>query len=193
MHAHVNVHEPMTPPDPDSPLAFSMEGFQGQPPASLITHYWAPGWNSVQALNKFQEEVGGPLRGGDPGRRLIEPGQDGRAVNDPAVPEPFAPREGEWLVVPFHLVFGSDELSVRSPGLAELAAKPWVALSRRDAEKLRLDEGDEVEIIVSGVWQRYPVRIENSLVPGMIGLAANLPETAGMKLPDWYQLRRPPA
>ena len=57
----------------DSPLAFSMEGDRGQPPSALIARYWAPGWNSVQALNKFQQEIGGLLRGGDPGERLIEP------------------------------------------------------------------------------------------------------------------------
>ena len=52
---------PEPPHDPDAPLSFSMEGFHGPPPAALIPRYWAPGWNSVQALNKFQEEVGGPL------------------------------------------------------------------------------------------------------------------------------------
>ena len=37
-----------------------MEGYEDQPPAPLISRYWSPGWNSVQALNKFQQEVGGP-------------------------------------------------------------------------------------------------------------------------------------
>ena len=73
MHADANVHEPQPPDDPDSALAFSMEGFSGQPPPALIPRFWAPGWNSVQAATKFQDEAGGPLRGGDPGRRLIEP------------------------------------------------------------------------------------------------------------------------
>jgi NADH-quinone oxidoreductase subunit G len=50
-----------------------MEGYQDEPPAPLIPRYWSPGWNSVQALNKFQQEVGGRLKGGDPGKRLIEP------------------------------------------------------------------------------------------------------------------------
>ncbi len=76
MHAKENVNEPKTPDDPDSPLAYSMEGYQEQPPSSLIPRYWSPGWNSVQALNKFQQEVGGPLRGGDPGKRLIEPPEE---------------------------------------------------------------------------------------------------------------------
>ncbi|HEX9385337.1 MAG TPA: NADH-quinone oxidoreductase subunit NuoG, partial [Anaerolineales bacterium] len=72
MQANVSVHEPKPPDDPDAPLAFSMEGYKGQPPPSLTPRYWSPGWNSEQALNKFQAEVGGPLIGGSPGRRLIE-------------------------------------------------------------------------------------------------------------------------
>ena len=51
----------------------TMEGYYGPMPSSLIPYFWAPAWNSVRAVNKFQDEVGGPLRGGDPGIRLIEP------------------------------------------------------------------------------------------------------------------------
>ncbi|MEW5744075.1 MAG: NADH-quinone oxidoreductase subunit NuoG [Nitrospirota bacterium] len=71
--ANETVFEPRPPGDPDSPLAFTMEGFPGMPPPALIPRFWAPGWNSPQAVIKFQSEVDGPLRGGDPGRRLIEP------------------------------------------------------------------------------------------------------------------------
>ena len=73
IRAQIDVHEPKSPEDPDTPLAFSMEGDHRQPPSALIPRFWAPGWNSVQSLNKFQQEVGGHLRGGDPGMRLIEP------------------------------------------------------------------------------------------------------------------------
>ncbi len=76
MTANIDVHEPQPPDDPDAPLAFSMEGYPGDPPPALLGRYWAPGWNSVQAINKFQTEVCGPLRGGDLGRRLVEP-EDG--------------------------------------------------------------------------------------------------------------------
>lgn len=192
MHADVDVHEPMTPADPDSPLAFSMEGSQKQPPASLITHYWAPGWNSVQALNKFQEEVGGPLRGGDPGRRLIEPEDENKTMTPTTVPEPFSPQEDRWLAVPLFHVFGSEELSALAPGVSELAPQPYVALSPQDAERLQVDEGDALEIILGKERRRFPVKLERSLRQGMAGMPANLPETAGMALPDWYELRRPP-
>jgi NADH-quinone oxidoreductase subunit G len=73
MLANISLHEPKPPEDEDSPLSFSMEGYQEEPPAPLVPRYWSPGWNSVQALNKFQQEVGGRLKGVDPGKRLIEP------------------------------------------------------------------------------------------------------------------------
>lgn len=72
--ANQTVHEPPPPPDPDTPLTFSMEGATLQPPPALIPRFWAPGWNSIQSLNKFQQEIAGALIGGNPGRRLIENG-----------------------------------------------------------------------------------------------------------------------
>ena len=59
MLANISVHEPEPPEDPDAPFSFSMEGYLGHPPPALIPRFWAPGWNSVQAVNKFQDEVGG--------------------------------------------------------------------------------------------------------------------------------------
>jgi NADH-quinone oxidoreductase subunit G len=71
--ANVDVREHKSAEDPDSPLSFSMEGYPNQPPSPLITRFWSPGWNSIQSVTKYQREVGGPLNGGDPGVRLIEP------------------------------------------------------------------------------------------------------------------------
>ncbi len=61
MNADKNVSEPKPPEDDDSPFSFTMEGFRGEPPSSVIPFYWSPGWNSVQSINKYQIEVGGPL------------------------------------------------------------------------------------------------------------------------------------
>lgn len=88
-------------------------------------------------------------------------------------------------------MFGSDELSVLSPGVAELAAKPYVALSPEDARRLQVEVGQQIEIVVAGKPRRYPVKTQASLKPGIAGLPANLPETAGIALPDWFELRRP--
>ena len=73
MLANVNVSEPKPPEDPDSSLSYTMEGFRGLPPSTMIPFFWSPGWNSVQSINKYQQEIGGPLHGGDPGIRLFAP------------------------------------------------------------------------------------------------------------------------
>jgi NADH-quinone oxidoreductase subunit G len=118
MLANISVHEPKPPQDPDSPLSFSMEGYEGLPPAPLISRYWSPGWNSVQALNKFQQEVAGPLRGGDPGKRLIEPASSGKPTYFNDIPQAV---QGEYSTAdfPHYSIFSSEELSSHAPGIVE--------------------------------------------------------------------------
>ncbi len=71
MDAKIAVSEPKPPPDNDSPLAFSMEGYKGEPPATLTPYYWSPGWNSVQAMNKYMDEPSGSNQDGNPGVLLF--------------------------------------------------------------------------------------------------------------------------
>ncbi len=170
VQAHLRVHEPKPPADADSPLAFSMEGYPWQPPAPLITRFWAPGWNSVQSLNKFQAEVGGALTGGDPGIRLLEPGANGDAAYNGEIPAPFEPREGEVLVVPLHHIFGSDELSAAAPAVAQRCPEPYVALNPEDARRLDVAEGDLVELQLDGALYRLPARLSGGMAAGVAGV-----------------------
>src|SRR5208283_1469533 len=115
MHADIYVHEPKPPEDPESPFSFSMEGYKGQPPDAVIPRFWSPGWNSVQSVNKFQSEVGGPLRGGNPGERLLVPAQGSAPVYFDTAPEAFSIRKDGLLIVGISHIFGSEELSAASP------------------------------------------------------------------------------
>ena len=184
MHADRTVHEPPPPPDPDSPLAFSMEGFPGEPPSALIPRYWAPGWNSNQALNHFQIEVGGGLHGGDPGRRLLEPqagalAPGGEPLYTGEAPPAFRPREGRWWVLPAFHVFGSEELSARSPWIAELVPAPWLGLHPADADRLGLAEGGRAVLRIGTVRLEAAVRRLPALQPGLACLPAGLPGWPG--------------
>jgi NADH-quinone oxidoreductase subunit G len=185
MKAHINIHEQKPPADPDTPMSFSMEGFLGKAPSPLVSRFWSPGWNSVQSLNKFQDEVGGHMRGGDSGRRLIEPSQDtARYYNE--IPAPFAAREGEFLVAPMHHIFGSEELSVLSDAVAQRSPKPYLALNPTDASRLGVAAGDSSEIGLKGVSYRLPVQISEALPKGVAGVPVGLPEMASeLGLPSW--------
>ena len=181
--ANINVSEPKPPDDPDSPLAFSMEGTPNHPPGALIPFVWSPGWNSIQATNTYQKEIGGPLRGGDPGVRMFEPAPSNDRSYFSGIPPAFEPREGEWLLVPMHYIFGSDELSLSAPGIAELATPQHVAVNADD-----LIEGEEVEVRCAGSIFRVPVRIRPDLPRGVAGLPAGVPPLAGCGLPAWGKI-----
>jgi NADH-quinone oxidoreductase subunit G len=183
---NIDVSEPAPPSDPDSPLAFSMEGTPEQPPAALIPFFWSPGWNSIQAVNTYQKEVGGPLRGGDAGIRIIEPAATDDQLYFSSIPAAFESREVEWLLIPIHHIFGSDELSLAAPGIAELAAKPHVAVPAG-----AFSDGETVEVICAGGTFRLPVRVRAELPWGVAGLSAGMPPLAGVRVPAWGKIARP--
>jgi NADH-quinone oxidoreductase subunit G len=179
MLANISVHEPKPPDDPDSPLSFSMEGNPDQPPSALLPFFWTPGWNSIQAVNKFQAEIGGPLRQGDPGVRIIE--RDGAKFSFfEQLPPAFETREDQWLVVPCYHIFGSEELSRSAPAIAELSPEPYVALNPEDASSL----GKEVELF----GQRLTVKTAAELPRGLAGVPAGVAPFAGLDLPAWSRI-----
>ena len=127
-----------------------MEGYPGQPPSPLITHFWYPRWNSAQA----DQQVPGRSRRTASRRR---PGQAahravfGRSPLLPDVPSAFVPRNGTWLLVPLHHIFGSEQLSSLAPGIAERAPRPFVGLNPEAARELSVAEGDEVQVKVNEI------------------------------------------
>jgi len=179
MRANLSVHEPRASQDPDTALAYSMEGHHGYEagdrPAALIPYAWAPGWNSPQSWNKFQDEVGGHLRGGDAGVRLFDPASapppDGYSA---AAPAPFAARQGHWRVVPLHHVFGSEELSARTAVVAERSPKPYVALNPADAEAMAATAASPMKLTAGDQCQRLPLKLSPHLPRGMVGLPIGL-------------------
>jgi NADH-quinone oxidoreductase subunit G len=174
MRANISVHEPRTSQDQDSALAFSMEGYSGsQEQRQQIPFAWAPGWNSPQAWNKFQDEVGGHLRAGDPGVRLIE--SKGTTLPWFAVPAAFEPTPGTWQAVPLYHLFGSEETSARAAPLQQRIPQAYVALGNVDAERLGLGEGASVALTIDGRLLRLPLRVCDELASGLIGLPVGLP------------------
>jgi NADH-quinone oxidoreductase subunit G len=189
MHADRTVREPKPMDDPDSALSFTMEGFSAEAPASLSSERRSPGWNSVQALTKFQDEVSGPLHGGDPGVLLTGTGRGGPgAKRSPAparIPEASGPRSGEWLVLPQHHVFGSSELAARAPAMVGRIPEPCVGLAAEDVHTMGLQEGAKVGVSVGGVERDLAVHVVAGLETGMATLAAGLPGDPWVELPAW--------
>jgi NADH-quinone oxidoreductase subunit G len=188
IHAAATVHEPKPPDDPDSPLSYTMEGYYGPMPSALVPYFWAPSWNSVRAVNKFQDEVGGSLRGGDPGVRLIEPVSGAASHYFDGLPEAFAKRDGAWLIVPLYEIFGSEELSRLAPAVRERVLQPYLALNADDAAGLHIAEGAMVTVILAGEVSHLPIKVRPALPTGVAGMVAGLCGSIGNLLPAWGQL-----
>ncbi|WP_110950569.1 NADH-quinone oxidoreductase subunit NuoG [Pseudomonas bohemica] len=174
MRANISVHEPRTSQDKDTAFSFSMEGYSGSAePRSQVPFAWSPGWNSPQAWNKFQDEVGGHLRAGDPGVRLIESAGD--KLNWFAnVPRAFSPAQGTWQVVPFFHLFGSEENSSKAAPVQERIPEAYVALAKSEADRLGVNDGALLSLNVAGQTLRLPLRINEELGAGLVALPSGL-------------------
>lgn len=175
MNAGINISEPKPPEDPDSPLIFSMEGTDENPPSSLVPFYWKPGWNSYQAMNFYLDEPNGSMKGGDPGIRLIE------RKNNTGIPfykhedSTVRPKPGEWLVVPVYSIFGSEELSSKAPAVAERIPEPFVLVNKNDADSIMKTENGLLKLEIAERKIEVALRIDNSVPTGVVGLSVNLP------------------
>jgi NADH-quinone oxidoreductase subunit G len=197
MYANIDPREPDPVVDPDSSLAFSMEGPRDAPPP-LLPRYWAPGWNSDQAINKFQAEVGGALSGGEIGVRIFSSSLDREALREAAASAPppaFARRADALLILPRRHVFGSEELSAKAPALASRIPEKTLYVSVADAGRLGLAEGKLAEISFFGAGGEGG--IERLVIPaaladlpeGIASLPWGLPGLPGAPLQAWATVR----
>ncbi|MEP1214496.1 MAG: NADH-quinone oxidoreductase subunit NuoG [Marinobacter sp.] len=184
MHADRDVSEPRTPQDPDTAFAHSMEGYSGyQQPRQQIPFAWTPGWNSPQAWNRFTDEVGGHLRGGDPGVRLIHPVPGQGRYNQPGPP---AEASGTLRALILPRLFGGEETSSRALPIQRRTELAEVILSPDDAQRLALQAGD-ILTINGGV--KLPVREQERWPSGWAGLPAG--QIAGLRQGEAITLGNP--
>ncbi|WP_119079698.1 NADH-quinone oxidoreductase subunit NuoG [Chitinophaga alhagiae] len=185
MLANESVNEPRPPEDEDTPLSFTMEGYRGEAPAPLIPFFWAPGWNSPQAVNKFQSEIGGHLHGGDPGKRLLEPHVNGSIPFFTEVPQPYLSMPGHLHVMPLYSIFGSEELSMYTKGIAQRAQDFFVIyMNPEDIDEWNITPGIWVNFHIEG-HAYLMVAVPNHWLPrGIAAMNAGLPKSQIIDLPQ---------
>jgi len=189
MRANINVHETRASQDKDSALAHSMEGYVGtDTPASLMSFAWAPGWNSPQAWNRFQDEVGGASLKGDAGTRLIEARADAHLNYFNEIPAAFVASTTKLRVAPLYHIFGSEELSAQASVVDEKIPAPYVAISTRDAARLGVQDNATVIVRIANQNVRLPVKISATLAVGSVGLPVGLTGVPAFVGEVWAQV-----
>jgi NADH-quinone oxidoreductase subunit G len=160
-----------------------MESGPQVPPPALTPFFWAPGWNSIQSVNKFQGEIGGPLRGGDPGTRLIDPAQQSTWSYFPEIPATFRTESDSWLLVPCFHIFGSEELSRLATGISQLVPRAFVGLNATDAARLGVKTGDLTRVAIDGSIYDLEASLRPDVPLGVALLPAGIAPVDGASLP----------
>ncbi|WP_295800439.1 NADH-quinone oxidoreductase subunit NuoG [uncultured Microbulbifer sp.] len=170
LQAEVAVAEQPPPRDPDAPMAFSMEGIQFAGYSPLQANIWAPGWNSDQAIHKFQNQPGGeraPAASGQSLRRATKVFEI--QVTDTGVPK--TPVNADLLTtLPLYRLFGSGELSRRARSIATVVGQAFVHLHPDDARALALCAGEQV--CLPGSDTTFEVKITAVAPQRCIGISA---------------------
>lgn len=177
MRAKISVHEPMQPKDLSSPLTFSMEGYVGDKTnPNMLPFVYAAGWHSPQAWNKYQDKVGGVLKGGDVGIRLFDHLPKTATVYEDFVIKPSRPSslfEERASLVPVYDLFASGMLSHRSEVVASQITPPAFYINQDDATKWLIKQGDHLAIIQNDIKVICRVEVVDYLADGCIGYVAN--------------------
>jgi NADH-quinone oxidoreductase subunit G len=153
--------------DPDSALAFSMEGAHGRmTPPELLAGYETPGLHSASGSYRFIDAADHTLKGGDPGVALI--GGAPHAAGDPL--EQHDPGGEGLLPLILHDPFTGTETTRAAPRLIERAPAPLVMLHPADAARLSLATGALLRI--DGHDCATPLVLSDHIPKGHIGLSA---------------------
>ncbi|WP_025762825.1 NADH-quinone oxidoreductase subunit NuoG [Dyadobacter tibetensis] len=186
MSAHLTISEPKPPVDTHSPYGFTMEGYRGLPPAPLAPYYWAPSWNSGQAVNQYQQDFNGELKENFYGFRLF-PGPVQTPVSWSAE-QPENISNGDIELVPFVHIFGSEWLSSLSPGIASLAPKPYLALSVLEATRYGLEPDIEAKLQIGAKTFTLTVQIHPEMPEGIAGIPYQIMGLTGIEWPSFGKI-----
>ncbi|MEG2431828.1 MAG: NADH-quinone oxidoreductase subunit G, partial [Acinetobacter sp.] len=183
MRAPLSVHEPKQPIDLDSALTFSMEGYVGaETPAALVPFAWSAGWNSPQAWNKFQDKVGGHLKGGDSGVRLFDRLAK-RAARTFVAPTPVVAHAESFRLVPMHHIFASGEFTVKTPAMESRIPNAMFTVGEQDAALLNVQDGQKITVQAGETTISLPVQVIEYLPAGYIGYPIGLAPTVSLAEP----------
>lgn len=171
LKANINVHEQKPPSDPDSPLAFSMEGARKKIPLPLISSSWAPKWNSVQA--SFKTILGPESKIPDAfgGVRLFN--KNVKKPLSPVVKNELA-ISPNFYILPKHNIFSSFQKAQYSTSMSKRKPELVAEISQADAKNLGILGFASVVVEVDSGKFSFLAKINQNIAAGVLLLPYGL-------------------
>jgi len=174
MRADISVHETKQEQDEEGIMSYSMEGIPPVRDAEVFNTPWYGGWNSNQSIFKFQSHTGEGLKQATHGHVLVNnAATDNLNSTDKkySAVTTLATSAGDYTVFPLYHLFGSEELTGKTPAIQEKATGAYIALCEEDAAKLGLQASDGLAVQNNGA---VPYVIRSSIKPGTVGVSVGL-------------------
>ncbi len=186
MHADKTMDEPTPPVDQNNPMTFTMEGFHGIPTAPLTPFFRSPGWNSIQALNQYQTEVGGMLKRGFPQLAVFKKSAKASSgIKDYRYRGIGGDHKLKYDIRPLYHLYGSEELSVLEGAAKELVPKPFIVVNSSFAAEMGWDETTVLTLDDGSLREGLPLKISNHFPEGAIGVPFGLPMMPYVDAKKW--------
>ncbi|CAL4319564.1 NADH-quinone oxidoreductase subunit G [Buchnera aphidicola (Chaitophorus sp. 3695)] len=170
LRADIDVHEISQMQDTETMFSFSMEGSSiYKKYTSFFPFIWSPEWNSSQGIHKFQKEVSGSLLAGNTGKFLLNSKLNNKYISFSKIPKRFI-KTNNFFIVPYYLLFGSEELSQYSPIIQKKIINPYLIINKIDAKRLNISNRSKVSFTYLSDTYTFFVIFSNSLALGHIAL-----------------------
>lgn len=168
--SNINVHEPKQPEDKDTIFNFSMEGnYNSNINCNQIPFLWSPGWNSSQALHKFQKEIGISSKNGFSGFKIFQKKNYIINFKKKNYNNKFI-LSNKLIIISHYTLFNSNSLIQKSSLIQKNFPNHYVFLNKKDAEKLDILTNNLVKLYCLKNTFILKVSISKFLHQGLISL-----------------------
>ncbi|WDI78359.1 NADH-quinone oxidoreductase subunit NuoG [Candidatus Purcelliella pentastirinorum] len=168
LQTNLNIHEKSQPKDKDTMFNFSMEGYYKLNIKNLQTPFiWSPGWNSNQALYKIIKK---PLKNKKKPKNYLYFLKTKNINWFNKIPERDTKIKNKLKIYPYYKIWGSEELTKYFTKINKYINKTYIIFNIYDANKLKLNNGDLVELNYHDIYSNLIVKLSTYIKKGYIGL-----------------------
>lgn len=176
MYVDMDIHEKAPAKDLDSIFTYSMEG-NNKLNNQYIPFVWSPGWNSIQALNKYQKKIGDDLLYQEIEKHIAKNKQmhyQQKLLWFKNIPSEF--NNEKWHFAPYYYLFGSEEITHFSFTIKNIMPKVHIIINNSDAKKLNIDiQNSFIEFNYLEENFCFPIIISEKLKSKQLGLPIGFP------------------
>lgn len=170
MYSNINIHEYFRKKDKDTMFDFNFEGINRPNIYNYhIPFVWFPKWNSLNSINKFKYNIiKDKLKKNNLGMCFLKSKE--KEIKFFNINIKFTKKK-YFRVLPFYLLFGSEELTQNLSIFKEITLKSInIIFNTKDAKKINIKNNDIIKFNCKNQIYTLPVLCSNTFAKGNVGL-----------------------